>query len=175
VEYVQAQTRSAVNVLQTACTSTCSQPLTCVTFNVDVDENPTVSLFCARLTRSSFNSDAFRSSWHVYPSTRAFEDSFLDPALCAVKVALILDLETETALSFHELCNCLCRKIKRIPSSATATLSAMGPQEGFELSRKSFRRLGLGSKHTHLQYTGLYTGLYTALHLCDGGMVLTCC
>jgi hypothetical protein len=84
-------------------------------------------------------------AWRVCTRTRALEHPLLDPRSRAVKVALILDLETRTALSLHELLDLLCRTLKRFPRSAISTLSfcTVRPQERLQLSRKSLNRSDL--------------------------------
>jgi hypothetical protein len=132
-----------------------------VSVDIDIDVDTAIRFFGTGLPSPC---DALHCTLRVHTRTRALKHSLLDPGLCAVEVALILDLETRAALSLHELFDCLCRELKGFPRCATATLTAMCPQECFQVSRQSFSRLGLGSKHTHTEIQ------YTALHLCNGAV-----
>ena len=105
-----------------------TQPLTCASVDIDVDVDTAICFLGARLPCTSVN--ALHCSWLVQPRTRAFENPLLDSRSRSVEVALVLDLETRTALSLHELFNLLCRTLKRFPRSAGLTLSfgAVRPQ-----------------------------------------------
>ena len=75
----------------------------------------------------------------------ALEHPLLDSRSRSVKVTLVLDLETRTALCLHKVFDVLCRTVKRFPLSANSTLSfgASRPQERLQLSCKSFNRSDL--------------------------------
>ena len=120
-----------------------SQSLTCAAFDIDIDVNSTICLFSGSLTRSSCNSDAIHFAWLVHTSTRALEDPLLHPGFDTVKVALILDLDTSAALSLQEVLDLLCCNLNISPRFANVFLSAMRPQEGFQLSSQSFSRSDL--------------------------------
>ena len=110
--------------------------------DIDVDVDTAICFLGARLPS---HSDALHCTWRVCTCTRALEHPLLDLRSRSVEVALVLDLETTTALSLHELFDLLCRTLKRFPRSAGLTLSfgAMRPQERLQLRCKSFNRSDL--------------------------------
>ena len=123
-----------------------TQPLTCASVDIDVDVDTAVCFLGARLPCTSVN--ALHCTWRVCTRTWAFKNSLLDPRSRAVEVTLVLDLETRTALSLHELFDLLCRTLKRFPRSAISTLSfgASRPQIRVQLSCKSFNRSDLTAR-----------------------------
>ena len=89
-------------------------------FTIEVYVSFTTGLLCFSLTPSSVDSDAFHNPWQVCTSTWTLENLLLHSGPSTfkvarpstVKVALVLDLETEAALSLHEALDPLCRKLK---------------------------------------------------------------
>ena len=88
--------------------------------DIDIDVDTAICFLGARL---SSHSDALLCAWRVHTRTRALEHPLLDPRSRSVRISLIFDLETTTALSLHELFDLLCGTLKRFPRSAISTLS----------------------------------------------------
>ena len=151
--------------------------------DVDIDVDAAACFLGARLTCLASHSNVLHCSWRICARARAFEDSLLDSLASSVKVSLILDLESTTALSLHDLCNLLCCELQTLPDPATGCMCALRPEEHLQFTGEFLQ----GARQTvrcalcpvarsclnHLQLA-VVRSLLSFCRACRHGLVLQC-